>query len=73
MCVGSGVQTNATIVNIVGPTMLGVVACVLAVVCKRMQQLSTLLGHQCWELLSPLHVAQGLTGFKLCTTTLNNM
>ena len=28
----------------VGPTMLGVVASVLAVVCKRMQQLPTMLG-----------------------------
>ena len=30
--------------NIVAPTMLGVVARVLAVVCKRMQQLPTMLG-----------------------------
>ena len=30
--------------------MLGVVALVLAVVCKRMQQLPTMLGQQCWEL-----------------------
>ena len=30
--------------NIVVPTMLGVVACVLAVLCKRMQQLPTMLG-----------------------------
>ena len=30
--------------NVVAPTMLGVVACVLAVVCKRMQQLPTSLG-----------------------------
>ena len=37
-------QTNATTPNIVGPTMLGVVASVLAVVCKRMQQLPTMLG-----------------------------
>ena len=33
--------------------MLEVVASVLAVVCKRMQQLSTLLGQQCWMLLRP--------------------
>ena len=33
-----------TIPNLVAPTMLGVVACVLAVVCKRMQQLPTMLG-----------------------------
>ena len=29
----------------VGPTMLGVVASVLAVVCKRMQQFSTMLAY----------------------------
>ena len=39
------VQTDAaTTPNIVGATILGVVASVLAVVCKRMQQLSALLG-----------------------------
>ena len=38
------VQTDATTPNIVAPTMLGVIACVLAVVCKRMQQLPTSLG-----------------------------
>ena len=38
-------QTDATNPNIVGPTMLGVVASVLAVVYKRMQQLPTMLGH----------------------------
>ena len=38
------VQTDATTPNTVAPTMLGVVACVLAVVCKRMQQLPTMLG-----------------------------
>jgi len=38
------VQTDATTPNIVAPTMLGVVGCVLAVVCKRMQQLPTMLG-----------------------------
>ena len=36
-------QTDATTPNIVGPTMLGVVASVLALVCKRMQQLPTML------------------------------
>ena len=40
----SYVQTNATTPNIVGPTMLGVAASALAVVCKRMQQLPTMLG-----------------------------
>ena len=37
-------RANATTPNIVAPTMLEVVACVLAVVCKRMQQLPTMLG-----------------------------
>ena len=37
-------QTGATTPNIVAPTMLGVVAWVLAVVCKGMQQLPTSLG-----------------------------
>ena len=40
----SCMQTDATTSNIVAPTMLGVVVCVLAVVCKRMQQLPTMLG-----------------------------
>ena len=39
------VQTGAKTPNIVAPTMLGVVACVLAAVCKRMQQLPTSVGH----------------------------
>ena len=38
-------QTDATNPNIVGPTMLGNVASVLAVVYKRMQQLPAMLGH----------------------------
>ena len=38
------VQTDATTPNIIVPTMVGIVAFVLAVVCKRMQQLSTMLG-----------------------------
>ena len=42
-CLGC-VQTDATTSNIVAPTMLGVVVCVLAVVCKRTQQLPTMLG-----------------------------
>ena len=40
----SYVQTDATTPNIVGPTTLGVVASVLVVLCKRMQQLPTMLG-----------------------------
>ena len=35
------------------PTLLGAVASVLAVVCKRTQQPPTLLAQQCWELLRP--------------------
>ena len=35
---------DATTPNIVAPTMLRVVTCMLAVVCKRMQQLPTMLG-----------------------------
>ena len=38
------VQTDATTPNIVAPTMLELVACVLGVFCKRMQQLPTMLG-----------------------------
>ena len=37
-------QTDVTTPDIVAPTMLEVVACVLAVVCKRMQQLPTMSG-----------------------------
>ena len=37
-------QTDATTPNIVAPSMLSVVARVLAVGCKRMQQLLTMLG-----------------------------
>ena len=37
-------QKDPTTPNIVGPTMLRVVASVLAVVRKRMQQLQTILG-----------------------------
>ena len=40
-------QTGATTPNIVAPTMLGVVGCVVAVVCKRMQQLPTSWDLQC--------------------------
>ena len=41
-------QTDATSPNIIGPTMLGVVAFVLAVVRKRCNN-----SEQCWELLPP--------------------
>ena len=38
------VQTDVTTPNIVAPKNLGVVACMLAVLCKGMQQLPTMLG-----------------------------
>ena len=47
MRVSSSGQTDATTPNTVAPTMLGVVVCVLAVVCKRMQQLPTIWDLQC--------------------------
>ena len=40
-------QTDATTPNIVGPTILRVTAPLLAVVCKRMQQLPTIVPLQC--------------------------
>ena len=40
----SYMQTDATTSNIAGPIMLGVVASVLALFCKRVQQLPTILG-----------------------------
>ena len=40
----AAVQMGTTTPNTVAPTMLGVVACVLVVVCKQMQQLPTSLG-----------------------------
>ena len=48
-------QTGATTPNIVAPTMLGVVACVLAVVCKRMQQLPTSLGPAVYRRKNTAH------------------
>ena len=52
MRVGSRVKTDVTSPNIVGPTVLGVVASVLAVACKRMQQqlLTVLAHHGCWSI-----------------------
>ena len=46
-------QTDAITPSIVGPRMMGVVASVLAVVCKRAQWLPTLLVQRRWELLRP--------------------
>ena len=37
-------KTDATTPNIVAPTMLGVLASMMAMVCKRMQQIPTMLG-----------------------------
>ena len=44
-------QRDATTPNIVGSAIFGIVVSMLAVVCKGMQQLPTLLGRQCLELL----------------------
>ena len=62
----SYVQTDATTSNIARPTILGVVASVLAVRCKRMQQLPTMLGpavhrgkettHKTLETMCEMHV-----------------
>ena len=41
---GSGMQTGASTLKIMWPTMLAVVASVMAVVCKQVHQLSTMLG-----------------------------
>ena len=73
------VPTDLTTPNIVGPTMLGVVASVLTVVWKLMQQLPTKCNYmqqgvqtdgksnikQCWELLAN-NVASICTGLKVC-------
>ena len=54
----SYVQTNALSPKIVEPTMLGVVASVLSVVCKRMQQLPTMLVHHaCWSITRSHRIA----------------
>ena len=51
-------QTSETTPNIVAPTMLGVVACVLAVVCKRMQHVtSNDFGSCCQQCCVRLHGA----------------
>ena len=55
------VQTDATTLNIVAPTMLGVVACVLAVVCKWMQQL-----QQCWDMQCIVGRIQPISLCKPC-------
>ena len=58
--------TDATTPNIVAPTMLGVVACVLAVVCKRMQQLPTMLGPAVHTDPTLLRYASAITEQKKC-------
>ena len=46
-------NTDATTLNIVGPTMLGVIASVCTPLPTRTQQPPTFLVQQCWELLRP--------------------
>ena len=41
--------------------------------CKRAQQLPTMLGVVSEQYCVRLHGAKGLTGFKLCATTRNNI
>ena len=71
-------NTHATTPNIVGATMLGVVASVCTqpkAVCKRMRMQHrgpttlNIVGSYCVR----LYVARSLNGFKLCTTTRNNI
>ena len=52
-------QTDATNPNIIGPTMLGVVAFVLAVVRKQCNN-----SEQCWELLRPYAFARSFRLFR---------
>ena len=52
-------QTDATTPNIVAPTMLGVLASMMAVVCKWMQQ-------QCWDLQCFLGRIQPISLCKPC-------
>ena len=69
-------NTHAVTPNIVGATMLGVVASVCTqpkTVCKRMQHRGpttlNIVGSHCVR----LYVARSLTGFKLCATKRNNI
>ena len=59
---------GTTTPNIVGPMMLGVVACMLAVVCKRMQQLLTSLGPAMHRGKNTTH-----TGGSLCNPCIMSM
>ena len=54
-------QTNATTLNIVAPIMLGVVARVLAVVCKRCNN-----SQQCWDLQCIVGRIQPISLCKPC-------
>ena len=54
-------QTDATTPDIVAPTMLGVVACVLAVVCKRCNN-----SQQCWDLQCIVGRIQPISLCKPC-------
>ena len=65
---GSDANTHAITPNNVGPTLLRVVASVLAVVCIPMQQLPTILAQQCWKLLRSCWqwCAYGCTNSQQC-------
>ena len=54
-------QTNATTLNIVAPIMLGVVARVLAVLCKRCNN-----SQQCWDLQCIVGRIQSISLCKPC-------
>ena len=83
----SYVQTHRTTPNIVVPTTLGVVGCILAVVWKWMQQLPTMLEelckriHHCCAMLRQSQNKRNvgscwlksLTGLKLCATAFNRV
>ena len=64
---------DATNPNIVGPTMLGVVASVLAVVYKRMQQLPTMLGHAVYRGKDTTHKTLETMCDDACAWPLNNV
>ena len=64
---GGGVQTGATTLKIMRPTMLAVVASVMAVVCKRTQQISNYVADN----VGSCGVRDG-SGVQTGATTLNN-
>ena len=65
---GSGVQTGATTLKIMWPTMLAVFASVMAVVCKRTQQLSNYVADN----VGSCCVRDG-SGVQTGATTLSNV